>query len=99
MASFLKAYKAKYGSVPSNYAPLSYDAVYLAVAAVKQAGSVAPNAIKNALSKITYTGGACASSYHSDGAHIMIHENQISHFSSAGTSTIVAKYTVPPKSY
>jgi branched-chain amino acid transport system substrate-binding protein len=98
MAAFITTYKAKYGGLPSNYAPLAYDAVFVAVAAVKQAGSVAPAAVKDALQKVDYTAGACAADYHSDAAHVLIHENQVSHFASDGTSTIVAKYPVPPKS-
>jgi branched-chain amino acid transport system substrate-binding protein len=96
LKSFVSDYKAKYDSVPSNYAPLAYDAVYFAVAAVNSAKSTSADKIKSAMEKVNYTGGVCAPAYKSDAAHVLIHQNQISHFAKDGTSEVVAKYQIPP---
>ena len=46
---FVDAYKAKYGSVPDAMAVLGYDATYMMADAIKRAGAVDKEKIKNAL--------------------------------------------------
>jgi branched-chain amino acid transport system substrate-binding protein len=47
--AFVKAYQAKYGSVPVSFAALGYDSMYLIRDAIVKAGSMDSTAIKNAL--------------------------------------------------
>ncbi|HOR85487.1 MAG TPA: branched-chain amino acid ABC transporter substrate-binding protein [Bacillota bacterium] len=47
---FISAYHAKHNQEPGPYAGLAYDGTYLLVDAIKRAGSIDPDAIKNALS-------------------------------------------------
>ncbi len=47
--SFVQAYKAEYGDVPSSFAALGYDAAKLIVDAIRRAGKAEPEAIKDAL--------------------------------------------------
>lgn len=54
--AFLAAYQAKYNEVPDALAALAYDAAYLLVAAIEQAGSTDGAAIRDALLAINFTG-------------------------------------------
>lgn len=47
--TFVAAYKAEYGDVPTSFAALGYDAAKLIVDAIERAGSAEPEAIKDAL--------------------------------------------------
>jgi branched-chain amino acid transport system substrate-binding protein len=47
--NFVKAYQAKYGSVPVSFAALGYDSMYLIRDAIVKAGSTDSTAVKNAL--------------------------------------------------
>jgi branched-chain amino acid transport system substrate-binding protein len=49
---FISAYKAKYGSVPDDVAALTYDAVGLMCLAIKTAGKVDRQAVRDALASI-----------------------------------------------
>ncbi len=49
-ATFIEAFKAKYGVEPSAFAALGYDAFMLAIDAIVRANSAVPEDIKNALS-------------------------------------------------
>jgi branched-chain amino acid transport system substrate-binding protein len=49
--SFVKAYQAKFGSVPVSFAALGYDSMYLIRDAILKAGPTDATAIKNALSQ------------------------------------------------
>jgi ABC-type branched-subunit amino acid transport system substrate-binding protein len=95
LTSFVSAFKAKYGYVPSQNAAWAYDGVYVAVAAVKHAGSTSPTAVNNALATISVP-GACSTVYKADAAHFMAHTEEISKFSSDGTSKVVKVSTIPP---
>jgi branched-chain amino acid transport system substrate-binding protein len=46
--NFVKAYKAKFGTVPDAFAALNYDATNLLLEAVKKANSADPEAIRKA---------------------------------------------------
>ena len=46
---FSSAYSTKYGSEPGPYAGLAYDGVYLMADAIKRAGKIDPDAIRDAL--------------------------------------------------
>jgi branched-chain amino acid transport system substrate-binding protein len=47
--NFVKAYQAKFGSVPVSFAALGYDSMYLIRDAIVKAGSTDSTAVKNAL--------------------------------------------------
>jgi branched-chain amino acid transport system substrate-binding protein len=49
--NFVKAYQAKYGSVPVSFAALGYDSMYLIRDAIVKAGSTDSTAVKNALAQ------------------------------------------------
>ncbi|MDR3162211.1 MAG: ABC transporter substrate-binding protein, partial [Spirochaetaceae bacterium] len=49
--SFVKAYQAKFGSVPVSFAALGYDSMYLIRDAILKAGSTDSTAIRNALAQ------------------------------------------------
>ncbi|MBF0458870.1 MAG: ABC transporter substrate-binding protein [Nitrospirae bacterium] len=50
---FVDDYKALYGSIPDDVAALTYDSLGLLFEAMKRAGTPTPEAIKNAVQKIT----------------------------------------------
>lgn len=92
LATFVSAYKAKYGNVPSQNAAWAYDGVMLAVAAINAAKSDSPSAINKELGSITYA-GTCGT-YQADGANVLSHQAVISKYSSAGTDQVVAQPTI-----
>jgi branched-chain amino acid transport system substrate-binding protein len=49
--SFVKAYQAKFGSVPVSFAALGYDSMYLIRDAILKAGSTDAAAVRNALAQ------------------------------------------------
>jgi branched-chain amino acid transport system substrate-binding protein len=49
--SFVKAYQAKFGSVPVSFAALGYDSMYLIRDAILKAGSTDSTAVRNALAQ------------------------------------------------
>jgi branched-chain amino acid transport system substrate-binding protein len=51
VVNFVKAYQAKFGSVPVSFAALGYDSMYLIKDAIVKAGSLDSTAIKDALAK------------------------------------------------
>jgi len=46
---FVKDFEEKYGKAPSSYAAMGFDAISLAIDAIKRAGSTDPKAIRDAL--------------------------------------------------
>ncbi|CEO87503.1 ABC transporter substrate-binding protein [Syntrophaceticus schinkii] len=50
--NFVKAYEKKHGTAPDAFAALGYDAGYLMVEAIKQAGEANPQKIKDAMANI-----------------------------------------------
>lgn len=52
-ADFVKKYKAAYNEVPNDHAPLYYDMVKAAAAAVEKAGSTDPTKVRDAMREIT----------------------------------------------
>lgn len=94
LSSFVSAFKAKYGYLPSQNAAWTYDGVNIAVAAVKKAGSTSPSAVNDAMAKVSVP-GACSTTYQADPAHFMGHSEEISKFSSDGTTTVVKQATIP----
>lgn len=49
VSSFVKAYEAKYGSIPSAFGATGYDCVYMYKQAIEAAGSEDSNAVRDAL--------------------------------------------------
>ena len=49
VSSFVKAYEAKYGSVPSAFAATGYDCMYMYKAAIEAAGTAESSAVRDAL--------------------------------------------------
>jgi branched-chain amino acid transport system substrate-binding protein len=94
LASFVSAFKKKYGYVPSQNAAWAYDGVKIAVAAVKSAKSTSPSAVNAALAKISVP-GACSTVYKADAAHFLAHTEEISKFDSTGKATVVKVATIP----
>lgn len=95
LAKFTEEYRKRYNATPNPEAVLTYDAVYVAVEAVKAAGSTDPGAIRDALRTLKYTDGACDSEYRADGAQILHHQLVIADYSADGTAKTVKTYTVP----
>jgi ABC-type branched-subunit amino acid transport system substrate-binding protein len=93
---FSRKYEAKYGVPPSNFSAEAYDSIYLAAAAAKQAKSTAPAKLKSALASINFKGGICVANYHSDPAHLFVHQVQVNHLTASGGATIVASISYPP---
>jgi ABC-type branched-subunit amino acid transport system substrate-binding protein len=73
VVAWVKAFQAKYGYAPTASSAEAYDAVHLAVAAIEQAKSIDPSAIKAALGTLHDTSGICTTDYHSDAAHNFEH--------------------------
>jgi branched-chain amino acid transport system substrate-binding protein len=94
LSSFVTAFKAKYGYVPSQNAAWAYDGVNIAVAAVRKSGSTNPSDVNTALAQVSVP-GACSATYKADPAHFMGHSEEISKFSSDGTTTVVKQATIP----
>jgi len=62
--SFISAYKAKYNAEPPDFfAPLAYDAVYMAAKALEQAGSTDPVKFRDAYRSIKGFAGATGLTY------------------------------------
>jgi len=55
-AAFTKAYQAKYGAAPTNFAAEGYDATWMIARAVKAAGSAQRDAIKTGLATVAGQG-------------------------------------------
>ena len=53
MQAFVKAYQAKFGRFPSDWAVLLYDAVYTLKQGIEKAGSIETEAVKNAMHGMT----------------------------------------------
>ena len=94
LASFASAFEAKYNYVPSQNAAWTYDAVNIAVAAVKKAGSATPSNVNTALGQVSMP-GACSATYKADPAHFMGHSEEISKFNNQGQTTVVKVATIP----
>ena len=77
VVSWRDAYKAKYNEPANASAAEAYDAVYLAAAAIKQAQSIDPQKIKDAIGALKYTDGICSTDFHADGAHNLMHSNTV----------------------
>ncbi|WP_010259745.1 ABC transporter substrate-binding protein [Treponema primitia] len=52
VASFVKAFQGKFGALPTSFAALGYDSLYLVRDAIISAGSTEPAAVRDALAKI-----------------------------------------------
>jgi len=87
------AYSAKYGKTPSYSAVSAHDAVMVAAAAVREAGSTDPEAVNKALGTVEVA-GACGD-YKADEGHVMFHHATIVDFAADGSSKVVANYDLP----
>ena len=91
--AYVSAYKAKYGANLTQTAtaqPVSYDAVMILAAAVKQAGGdLSPSALLSALKSVSYT-GVCGT-FKADSENNMAHSAYIVSFA-GGTKTLVTRY-------
>ena len=56
MQNFVKAYQAKYGTVPDALATLAYDAAKILIQSIQEAGKDDPTAVKEKMEKIKYNG-------------------------------------------
>jgi branched-chain amino acid transport system substrate-binding protein len=77
VVTWRNAYEAKYKEPANASAAEAYDAVYLAVAAIKKAQSIDPQKIKDAIGSLKYTEGICTTDFHADGAHNLMHSNTV----------------------
>jgi branched-chain amino acid transport system substrate-binding protein len=91
LAAFVKKYKAKYGSVPTQPALWAFDGVNVAVAAVKKAGSASPEAVNAALGSLDYKGSVGAPELRADPAHFMAHQLVISKFDAQAVDRILKR--------
>ena len=53
VSSFVKAYEAKYGSVPSAFAATGYDCMYMYKAAIEAAGTAESSVVRDALADMS----------------------------------------------
>jgi branched-chain amino acid transport system substrate-binding protein len=97
---FGATYVSKYKETPTDLAALSYDAAWLAKAAIEKAGSTDPEAIKTAMNGLTVKGGTggtiCSPEYKTDGSHFLNHTISVQKFNQDGSSTELATYQFPP---
>ena len=56
LQEFVEKYQAEFGEIPSTYGPERYDAVYAVADAIKEACSVDPQEVRDALASITEAG-------------------------------------------
>ena len=73
VTAWIKSFEAMYGAPPTASSAEAYDAVYLAVAAIKAARSIDPDKVRAAIESLHYTNGICTNDYHADGAHDLMH--------------------------
>ncbi len=59
-----------------------------------KSGSTDPSDINTALAQVSVP-GACSATYKADPAHFLGHSEEISKFSSNGTTTVVKQATIP----
>jgi branched-chain amino acid transport system substrate-binding protein len=59
LAEWSDAYEAEFGSVPTEYAAIAYDGIMVLAAAIEQAQSTDPAAIKTALDALPLMQGVC----------------------------------------
>lgn len=96
-AKFGQDYKARYGAIPTDIAMKTYDALWIAKAAIEKAGSTKPEAIQKAMNEISVTQNVvCAPEYKSDGSHFMSHHTSIDKFGPDGTPSEAATYEHQP---
>lgn len=94
MKTFVASYQAEFGEVPSQNAAYAYDAVNVAVAAIKEAKSVDGEKVNAALPKVTFA-GSC-SKYQADEAHVLGHDAQITKYT-ATTAEAVKTLSFAPE--
>jgi ABC-type branched-subunit amino acid transport system substrate-binding protein len=98
MADYASAFKAKYGSstpLPYSGGVATYDHVKLIAKAIEYAKSADPVKVNQAIGSISYTDGACQSTYKADGAHFLAHENVTVHYNSNGTAKVERTWKLP----
>lgn len=67
VASFVERYEEKYGSIPSSLTAQAYDSAGMIIEAMKNAGSVERDAIKDELYKLDYPGVTGQTHFDSNG--------------------------------
>ncbi|MET7394002.1 ABC transporter substrate-binding protein [Dactylosporangium sp. NPDC005572] len=92
--AFGEKYKTKFNEVATSLAAGSYDAVWIAKAAIEKAGGTDPAAIKKAMTEINVTGNViCSGSYKADAAHMMNRDMAIVQYAADGSSKEIKRYT------
>lgn len=86
VSSFVKAYEAKYSSVPSAFAATGYDCVYMYKAAIEAAGSAEPSAVRDALADTSAVYECVTGTFSLDETGTPIKGAAIIAFESDGTS-------------
>jgi branched-chain amino acid transport system substrate-binding protein len=95
LEAFVKKYKARYGTAPTQPALWAYDGVNVAVAAVKKAGSASPDAVNRVLGSLDYKSSVGAPELRADPAHFMAHQLVISNFDANGVDRILQRSVIP----
>ncbi len=97
LLEFNKRFEAKFGEAPSNLSAQAYDAVYVAKAAIAEAGTdpVKVNEVLSTLAVDTGDGIVCSSAYQADGSHVLNHQVNIAQYAADGTSKTVATLETP----
>lgn len=88
-----KKYEEKFGQPSDDAAASTYDEVHIAVAAVLQAQTTEPEAVRSALEELTYTDGICSTDYHVQGDANVMNHNQIAVSFAGETPKTVAHYS------
>lgn len=86
--SFASAYQAKYNATSTANAIITYDMVKFAVAAIQKAKSTSPDKVLQAMGGLHFSDGGCTADYHTDGAHVLMHQIQIVNFPGSKETTL-----------
>jgi branched-chain amino acid transport system substrate-binding protein len=90
-------YRQRYGVIPTDLSAKTYDALWIAKAAIEKAGNTEPEAIQQAMNSITVNQNVvCAPEYKSDGSHFLSHHTSIDKFAPDGTPQETATYSHQP---
>ncbi|MFC5950381.1 ABC transporter substrate-binding protein [Pseudonocardia lutea] len=97
MVAFRQTYQQRFGAVPTSVSVSTYDAVWIAKAAIEKAGSTEPEAIKAAMADLAVTDGVlCTGEYRADGGHMLHHEMVIVKYAADGSATEARRFTFDP---
>jgi branched-chain amino acid transport system substrate-binding protein len=97
MVAFRETYQQRFGSMPTSVALSTYDAIWIAKAAIEAAGSTDAKAINDAMARISVSEGVlCAAEYRADGGHVLHHEMVVVRYAADSSSTEARRFRFDP---